>query len=985
MCWLEPQARTYLQSNRIPGVAFSEAREGSSEWPNWTCVNGVTGAIFRVSVADDRILDANLELAKLLGYRSVDELFSASSGYAASFWEDPQEFSRQKKLIGESGCSEPTDCRLVRKDGTTVLASLKARLHREQQSGSSSVESHIYEIAQAEQTRPAASVSEAAFERLFEDSATVMLLIEPSNGKIAKANRAASTFYGHPIEHLAEMFLHDLSALDSNERFRLPHYPHLEGETCCTSRHQCASGQRSDVELLFSTFEFHGRNLLLAIVNDVTEGKLAEAIARSGDESLCTMLDQAEVGILCASFDGRILECNATFAKLLGYTQQAVSTLTLQSIIHPEDLAKCGRDHSAAWNAEDLVGTMELRLICSDHKTTWTKATTSLQHDKEGRPLHIITLLDDINAQKMAQFNLREAQDSLRNSETLYRTAVHTSLDAVNINRLSDGTYLECNDAFLKIMGYRRDEVIGRTSLELNIWANPADRANLANLLQAQSQCKDLEVQLRHRCGRVVWGLMSASLVQMDGDSCIISVTRDISDAKAAASQIQTLSFYDPLTLLPNRRLLLDRLQQALVGSARDGGNRALLLVDLDYFKTLNETLGHQTGDHLLQQVASRIRDCLRDSDTVGRLGGDEFVVMLDDLSDTPDGAAAQASVVADKILAAMDRPFHLHTHEWRCTCSIGIALFGDVRKSKDEVLQQADMAMFQAKASGRNTHRFFTPAIQAAVHARVALEDELRKAIRANEFLIYYQPQVEHGIVTGAEALIRWQHPTRGILSPSEFISVAEETSLILPLGNWALENVCNQLAKWARRKDIAPITVAVNISAKQFRHVDFVGQVLMTLDRTGASPRQLKLELTESMLVEDIEDVIEKMTELKHHGVRFPLDDFGTGYSSLSYLKRLPLDQLKIDRSFVRDILVDAGSGAIARTIISLSRAMGLSVIAEGVETEEQKEFLGELACDSFQGYLFSKPLPLSDFEILMPLSGDKPSESSFSHNSL
>ena len=404
---------------------------------------------------------------------------------------------------------------------------------------------------------------------------------------------------------------------------------------------------------------------------------------------------------------------------------------------------------------------------------------------------------------------------------------------------------------------------------------------------------------------------------------------------------------------------------------ARRDTRGAVLVIDLDNFKTLNDTLGHKTGDLLLQEVALRLTHCIREADTVARLGGDEFVVILEDLSGGREEAAAQAKMVAEKILGAVSQGYVLAGRECLSTSSIGITVFGDRTDNIDDVMQQADIAMYQAKSAGRNTLRFFAPALQAAINARASMEDDLRQAIGTGQFRLYYQPQVESGALIGAEALLRWNHPERGFLPPAEFISLAEETGLILPLGDWVLETACLQIAAWSKRKETAQITVGVNISARQLRQPDFVEQVLRAIERTGANPKKLDLELTESMLVENIEEVIAKMTVLKSHGLRFSLDDFGTGYSSLSYLKRLPLDTLKIDRAFVHDMLVDMTSGAIAQTVISLSKAMGLSVIAEGVETEQQREFLAGLGCNAFQGYLFSRPLPIEEFELLRDIA--------------
>jgi diguanylate cyclase (GGDEF)-like protein len=461
---------------------------------------------------------------------------------------------------------------------------------------------------------------------------------------------------------------------------------------------------------------------------------------------------------------------------------------------------------------------------------------------------------------------------------------------------------------------------------------------------------------------------MTASHMNVDGVPCILSITRDLSAAKAAEKTIRSLAFYDPLTGLPNRRMLMERLHHPLDAGAGNGRTQALLLIDLDHFKTLNDTLGHQTGDILLQEVARRIVACAHEADTVCRLGGDEFVVLLEDLSKTAEEAAAQAQTAGEKILAVIDQPLLIGDHECHSTASIGITVFADKKDSTDELLQQAEIALYQAKAAGRDSMRFFSPALQAAVNARAAMEEDLHQGIKEKRLLLYYQPQVERSRLTGVEALVRWEHPRHGIVEPKEFIPLAEESRLILPLGDWVLEAACEQIALWAGRMETAHLSVAVNISALQFRQPSFVEQVLATLSRTGANPGNLRLELTESMLVNNLEDIIAKMTELKSHGVRFSLDDFGTGYSSLTYLKRLPLNRLKIDRSFVRDMMVDATSGAIAQTILSLGRAMGISVIAEGVETEEQRGYLAGLGCHSFQGFLFSHPLPLEKFEAFL-----------------
>ncbi|HTW79525.1 MAG TPA: EAL domain-containing protein [Terracidiphilus sp.] len=450
----------------------------------------------------------------------------------------------------------------------------------------------------------------------------------------------------------------------------------------------------------------------------------------------------------------------------------------------------------------------------------------------------------------------------------------------------------------------------------------------------------------------------------------IVSLRREeesFQKLKDAHDEIRTLAFYDPLTALPNRRLLTDRLERAIATCASSGRLCGLLFVDLDNFKTLNDSLGHETGDLLLKEAAGRLSALVRENGTVARLGGDEFVVLLEDLSCEAAKAAQGAEATAKQILVTLGQSYRLGAHHWQITSSIGITVFGRRHESPQEALKQADIAMYQAKGAGQNSIRFFAPELQAAINARAALEVELRHALRAGQFLLYFQPQMIDRAVAGAEVLIRWPHPRRGLLPPGEFIPLAEETGLILPLGGWVLNAACAQLALWAHDEKTRALQLAVNISARQLRQPDFVEGVLRALSVNGANPDLLCLELTESLLVENVEEVIEKMKELHRHGLRLSLDDFGTGYSSLTYLKRLPLDELKIDRSFVCDMLRNLRGRAVVEAIIHLSSGLGLSVLAEGVETEEQRAFLAECGCRAYQGFLISPPLPVKGFEKL------------------
>lgn len=632
----------------------------------------------------------------------------------------------------------------------------------------------------------------------------------------------------------------------------------------------------------------------------------------------------------------------------------------LLRITHPEDrhLMKCHL--SDITHQSGLQETqMDFRIVRRDGNIRWLAHHCHAIPGPNGASAGRRASNRDITERKRMEQALQEQKNFLA-------TILETEPECVKVVA-ADGTLLQMNQAGLSMLEADSIEEVNANGL-IN-FVMPEHRAAFTNLAQqvfAGETCT-LEFQVQGKLGRQRWlETHEAPLRDSTGKiTHLLGVTRDITLRKMTENGIKHLAFYDPLTRLPNRRLLLDRLRLALASRTRSKREGALLFIDLDNFKTLNDTLGHNVGDLLLQQVAQRLATCVREGDTVARLGGDEFVIMLDDLSENHEEAATQTKAVGEKILATLNQPYLFAGHERHSTPSIGATLFDGHKNSIDELLKRADLAMYQAKAAGRNTLRFFDPEMQAVVNARAVLEADLRTGLMMNQFLLYYQPHVdEEGRMTGAEALLRWQHPRRGLLSPADFISLAEETGLILPLGQWVLEAACAQLTVWATRPETAGLTLAVNVSPRQLRHPDFVIQVLAVLERTGADPHKLKLELTESMLMDNVEDLIVKMTALKAEGIGFALDDFATNYSSLTYLKRLPLDQLKIDRSIVRDILTDAGDATIARTIVTLAQSMGLEVIAEGVETREQREFLAQMSCHAFQGYLFGRPTPKEEF---------------------
>jgi diguanylate cyclase (GGDEF)-like protein/PAS domain S-box-containing protein len=535
----------------------------------------------------------------------------------------------------------------------------------------------------------------------------------------------------------------------------------------------------------------------------------------------------------------------------------------------------------------------------------------------------------------------------------------------------AQGVILRVNQAFTRTTGYTAEEIVGQTPRVLKSGRHSPEFYRMMWETILRTGTWHGEIWDRRKNGEIypIW----LSISSVKGDDGVVShyvgSHIDISERKVAEEKIQTLAFYDHLTGLPNRRLLLDRLQQALASSGRNSRLGAMLLIDLDNFKSLNDTLGHDIGDLLLQQVTQRLGSCIREGDTLARLGGDEFVVILLDLSEQPIEAAAQTESVSEKILDVLRQSYQLNKHVYHCTASIGATLFNGTQQSMDELMKQADIAMYQSKKADRNTMRFFDPKMQESITARVLLEDELREALRKKQFHLYYQVQVDSSSRhIGAEALIRWMHPERGLVPPLEFIPLAEETGLILPIGLWVLERACSQLKAWEQNSLTRDLVLAINVSAKQFRQADFVAQIQAAVQLFAINPKLLKLELTESLLLNDIENTIIIMNSLNEIGVQFSLDDFGTGYSSLQYLKRLPIDQLKIDQSFVRDIATSINDKMIVHTIIIMAQTLGFEVIAEGVDAEEQRQFLLNNGCSHFQGNLFGRPVPIEQFNALL-----------------
>ncbi|MCG2575856.1 EAL domain-containing protein [Dechloromonas sp. XY25] len=689
------------------------------------------------------------------------------------------------------------------------------------------------------------------------------------------------------------------------------------------------------------------------VYTDITQRKLAGVELERSEEKFAKAFDSCPLAAsISAADDGRFLEINASYERNFGWSRDdLIGKTSLEVGFWPTRQAR------EAW-----LAAISRRGRLTEYETTWLHKAGSQHHvilssetiDLNGQRC-ILTYVTDISGRRLAEADLRIAAAAFESQEGMVITDAR-------------GVILRVNKAFTDTTGYSAEEVLGQTPRILRSGRHDDEfyRQMWATVIATGTW--QGEVWDRRKSGEIYpkWLTITAVKDEAGNVSHYIGTHIDITERKRSEERIKTLAFYDQLTGLPNRTLLVDRLRQAQLAGVRSGDHGALLFIDLDNFKTLNDTYGHDRGDRLLRQVASRLTQVVRLEDTVARIGGDEFVVVLSTLGEQQEHAASIAEMIADKILAILYTPYLLSDTVHRSSASIGVTLFQGERLGVDELMKQADLAMYKSKESGRNLVRFFDPTLESAVRVRAELEGDLRAAIEHGQLQLYYQPQVAvHGCLTGAEALVRWNHPLRGVVSPADFIPLAEETGLIVQLGQFVLETACRQLAAWAGQPDFADLSIAVNVSARQLRQDDFVHQVQAALTRSGANPVRLKLELTESVLVDNVQEIIEKMLALREIGIGFALDDFGTGYSSLSYLKRLPLDQLKIDQTFVRDVLEDPSDATIARTIVALARALDLGVIAEGVETAAQLDFLREAGCYAYQGYFFSRPLPVVDFE--------------------
>ncbi|RIA36319.1 PAS domain S-box-containing protein/diguanylate cyclase (GGDEF)-like protein [Ectopseudomonas oleovorans] len=732
---------------------------------------------------------------------------------------------------------------------------------------------------------------------------------------------------------------------------------------------------KASINLLFGgEIELDGKTCLVLTVRNITEQRTQELALQESKQRLKLALESADLGTWDWHIPTRRLFASARASQLQGLEPVPFEGdfLAFFRQVPMADRQSLRQSYLQLVEQSKTHYQVTYRVQQGKGDLRFLESTAKLQLDDAGQPLRMVGTLVDISERV-------EREQRLKGSEEKFAKAFHSSPDAITITERDTGRYIEVNEGFTRITGYQAWEVVGRTVHELNIWAYPEERTQMIEHLLQHGQVLRMEMHGRHREGEVRLVDVSVQPIELNGVPCLLLTARDISELKQAQAQVQHLAYHDALTNLPNRALLMDRLTQQISLLKRHELRGALLFLDLDHFKHINDSLGHPVGDSVLRLVTARLEASVRLEDTVARLGGDEFVVLLSGLEGKRSEVTRHVRQVADKLRQLLAEPMLLDGHRLQVTPSIGVALIPDHGNTPADLLKRADIALYRAKDSGRNAIQLFRTTMQEAASARLRLENDLRLALARGEFELHFQPQVDarDGQVVGAEALLRWQHPQLGAQSPAQFIQVLEESGLIVEVGGWVLVEACHFCSRLMADGliDGERFSLCVNISPRQFRQHDFVDRVASSLRNSQLPNAMLKLEITEGIVIQNIDDTVGKMLRLKKHGVSFAMDDFGTGYSSLTYLKRLPVDMLKIDQSFVRDATCDPNDAEIIRAIVAMARSLGLALIAEGVEQQDQLDFLQAQGCHLYQGYLFSRPLPQEAFRELLDKQRRKP----------
>ncbi len=806
------------------------------------------------------------------------------------------------------------------------------------------VSRHIASAIEHKRTEQVIRDSEQRYRQMFENNRAVQLLVDPQSGAIIDANVAACEFYGYSLDEIRAIRIWDINVLTAAAVQEEMSSAASQKRSYFVFRHRRAGGDIRDVEVHSGPIDMGGRRLLYSIIHDITDRRRAERAVQESEEKYRNIFNYASVGIYQSNRQGRLLTANEALATMLGYD-------TVEEL-----LGRKMADHIYFHPAEreQLIATFADTGHANERELLWKK--------RDGSPVwvqlsaHSIVTPDESILFEGFVFDIT----ARKRAETVQRTqlaAMTASIDGIGI--LDESLrFSYVNEAMARLYGYSQPLELEQQPLSLLYDAPELALFDDSVLPAVRKEGRWRgETRGRRRDGAAFPQEISISAIEGGGLVCVV---RDVTERTYAEDQIKHLAYHDALTNLPNRLLMKDRLGVAVSHAQREKTRLAVLFLDLDRFKVINDSLGHNVGDQLLQAVAARLRSCVRDSDTVSRLGGDEFTVMLPNLTRSDDGA-----IVAEKILEAIRHPFSLDGREFFLTTSIGISLFPDDGSDTETLIKNADTAMYQAKEQGSDNYALFNAQVNAKAHQRVLLEQGLRRALANEDLQLHYQPIFDYRTarVTGMEALLRWTHPELGVVQPSVFIPIAEATGMMIPMGAWVLKTACKQLRTW-HDSGYRDLTLAVNLSVCQLQQSDLVARIADTLRQCNVAPRFVEFEVTETSAMNSPEASIRMLYELKKIGVRISLDDFGTGHSSLSYLKRFPIDTLKIDQSFVRDITTDPDTAAIVTAIIAMAHSLRLNVVAEGVEFTEQSTFLEEHGCDQMQGYLLTPPVPPDRF---------------------
>ena len=900
--------------------------------------------------SDGVYLQVNRAYERLMGYQR-DEVIGKST-LELGVWADPESRERLIHRLERDGAGASIEARVRKKDGSEFEAIFSAALV--EIDGVEVIHGTVQDISDLRRIARLKTQSEQRFELVIETSPLAMTFTRLEDGVYLNVNRACEELLGYSRKEMIGKSSVELGVwVDPGVRDQIRGQL-AGGRQIASLETQARTRGGSVLDIFFSAtvIELDGVPVLHGTVFDLTHIKQATQQKLVSEERFSRMF-RASPGaiVITRSSDGAFVEWNDAWHEQFGYRREDIIGRTALEIGMWPDPAERER-LAAAVRRGGAVRGFETRLTRRSGEIA--DVILSVEPVELDGADNLIVCVADVTERKRAE-RMRAR------SEARFTQVFQVGPHPIVFSRASDGRDIQVNDAWHQMFGYSREDIEGQSSNSLNLWVDPGFRERRRQLLAQGESARDIETQMRTKSGAIVDVLISSENADLDGEIYVVSMITDITARRSAARQIEYLATRDYLTGLPNRLLFGDRLRQGMTKALRGGQRIALMFIDLDRFKDVNDSLGHQVGDSLLTEVAARLGAAVRGGDTVARQGGDEFLVMIDGLAQGED-----ARPVAQKLVDALAEPFHLGDKVMTVSCSIGVSIFPDDAQNEEDLMRHSDLAMYSVKESGRNDYRFFSADMNQRLVERMALEARLREALGRGEFALHFQPKLDlrEGHVTGCEALLRWHHPEQGLILPGRFIGIAEETRLILPIGEWVLRQACAEMRRWID-KGFKPVPVAVNLSVYQF-DAGLPEIVASALANARLTPEMLEIEITETVMMHNTVAHLDIMRRLKALGVRLTLDDFGTGFSSLSYLKQMDVDTLKIDQSFVRELALNSEDRSIVAAIIAMAGEFGMKTVAEGVESEAQAEALKLLHCDEYQGFLFSRAVPVDEFEM-------------------